>query len=70
MEKIPGLDETKYLSLILKLGEKILDKIKKGEVKYNLFNSMLLGKKKIIEERLKVLLFNNEQDIKSSMKIF
>ena len=70
MEKITGLDETKYLSLTLKLGEKILDKIKKGDVKYNLFNSMWLGKKKIIEERLKVLLFNNEKDIKSSMKTF
>ena len=70
MEKITGLDETKYLSLTLKIGEKILDKIKKGDVKYNLFNSMWLGKKKIIEERLKVLLFNNEKDIKSSMKTF
>jgi hypothetical protein len=31
---------------------------------------MWLGKKKILEERLKTLLFNNEQDIKSSIKIF
>ena len=70
MDKIPGLNETKYLSLTLKLGVEILNKIKNGDIKYNIFNSMWLGKKKIVEERLNILLFNNEQDVKSSMKIF
>ena len=70
MEKIPGLNEAKYLSSTLNLGEKILNKIKIGDIKYNIFNSMWLSKKKILEERLNILLFNNEQDVKSSMKIF
>jgi hypothetical protein len=69
MDKIPGLNETKYLSLTLKLGVEIINKIKNGDIKYNIFNSMWLGKKKIVEERLNILLFNNEQDVKSSMKI-
>ena len=70
MEKIPELKDTKYLTLTLNLGVKILDKIKIGDIKYNNFNSMWLAKKKILEERLNILFFNNEQDVKSSMKKF
>ena len=71
MDKISGLDNTKYLTLTLKLTSKFLDKIKEGDIKYNLFNSMWMGKKKkILEERLNILFFNNEEDVKSSMKIF
>jgi len=70
MQKIPSLSNTKYLMETLNLGNKILNKIKVGDIKYNLFNSIWLGKKKIFEERLDILFFNYWKDVKSNMKIF
>ena len=69
MQKIPSLSETNYLVINLNLGVKILNKIKEGDIKYNLFNSIWLGKKKILEERLYILFFENEEDVKSNIKI-
>ena len=70
MEKIPKLKKTKYLALTLSLRDKILNKIKIGDIKYKLFISTWIDKKKIFEERLNILFFNNKQDTKNSMKIF
>ena len=69
IKKIPELNETKYIISAINLEEKIIKKIKEGDIKYNLFNSMWKGKKKIIEERLSIIFFNNQDDITTCMNI-
>ena len=70
LDKFPQLNETKYLLSTINLGEKILNKIKNEEIKYNLFYSMWIGKKNLLKERLDILLFNNINDVEICMKEF
>ena len=68
-DKIPELNSTKYLKSAINLGENIITKIKEGEIKYNLFSSIWIHKKKILEERLDILLFRNDNDVRKCMNI-
>ena len=71
-EKQEKLKDTKYLMSSISLGQKILKYIKKGEIKYNIFNSLWKDeeKRKILKERLNILLFNNEKDINDCIESF
>ena len=62
------LNKTKYLMNAIQMKENILQKIKKGEINYNVYIK-LLRKKEIFIQKLTILFFNNEQDVDESMKI-
>ena len=70
LKKFPELYETTYLANTINLSGQILNKIKKGEIKYKSVFSMWLEKEKkeIIKERLNILLFNNIKDVDDCMK--
>ena len=66
MDKCPIVNETDYLLITLKLGTTILEKIKNGQIKSTLFlnNWRNLEIRNIFLNKLKILFFNNENDIK------
>ena len=65
IEKYPGLNETEYILATLNLEDTILNKLKKGDIKYNVINSWYINpeKKKLLTERL-LILFQNEDQVK------
>ena len=64
------LNKTKYLMNAIKIKDKILSQIKKGEVNYNSLIKIWLPKNRaIFKEKLRILFFNNANDVEESMKI-
>ena len=72
LKKYPSLQNTFYLMSTIKLSGQILEKIKKGDIKYNSFYSMWTNKEKkeILKQRLDIILFNNIKDVDDCMKNF
>ena len=64
--------KTKYILNILKFKENILKKIDEGEINCNSYIEIFLTfeKIKIFNEKLKILSFNNSEEIEKLMKIF
>ena len=69
-EKYGLLNETSYLLSILTLGDKISNNIKKGEIKYNIVSPWYINaeRKQLLIERLKILFFQNEKEVKECME--
>ena len=66
IDKCPIVNQTDYLTKTLELGTTILEKIKKGQIKSTLFlnNWRNLEIRNIFINKLTILFFNNEDDIK------
>ena len=71
IDKFPKLNITNYTISTINLEDKISNKIKSGNIKYNIVNSCFIneGKRKLLKERLKILFFQNENDVKNCMDI-
>ena len=69
--KIPFEDfnKTKYLMNALQTKENIFNRIKTGDINFNIIKIIFLDKEKkeIFKEKLKIMLFNNEKDIEESL---
>ena len=73
-EKLKNDDDfrkTKYLIKIFRVRENILKIIKNGEIYYNTFKAIYssIEKRYIFKEKLKILLFNNREEIEQNMNI-
>ena len=70
LEKYPTLNETNYFKSIDNLCKTILNDIKSGNIKYSLFSSMWNSNdnKKIIKDRLKIILYKNVNDVEICVK--
>ena len=70
IEKYPILNETNYILSTITLEDKISNNIKKGNIKYNIVNSWYLKKEKnkLLRDRLNILFFHNENDVKNCME--
>ena len=70
LEKYPKLNETNYFQSTDNLSKTILNDIKSGNIKYSLFSSMWNSNdnKKIIKDRLKIILYKNVNDVDICMK--
>lgn len=68
--KFPIINETKYLNLTVNLSSNILNKIKRGKIKYKLVKSILEEKEKrnLFKYKLNILLFNNINDVETLME--
>ena len=66
IEKFPILYETKYIMSTITLEDKIKNNIKTGNIKYNIAGPWYKNpeKRKILTERLNILFFHNEKDVK------
>ena len=71
IEKYPGLNETSYILSTINSTNKISNNIKTRERKYSLINSWFQKpqKYKILIERLNILFFQNENEVKNCMEI-
>lgn len=65
------ISKTKYLMNAIQSKEKMIKKIKDGEISFDLFKKCYITKEKkeIFFKKLKVYLFNNEEDLKESIDI-
>ena len=65
IKKFPEIMKTKYLLSTFSLSKKILNKIKKGEFKYNKLYTIWKDneKKNIFKSRITILFFNNKDNI-------
>ena len=72
LNKFPELTKTNYFVSTLELSNKILRKIEIGEIKCKSINSFLRNqeKKRLLNERLNIILFNNKDDVEKCLKIF
>ena len=66
LNKCPEIRETKYLMKTIEIGENVLKNIKSLEIKYTSYIKVWekLEFRKDFEKKLKILLFNNEDDLK------
>ena len=66
LNKWEEIKYTKYLIKTFEIGETILSKIKAGEIKYNSFIKAWekLETRPIFQNKIKILFFNNEDDVK------
>ena len=60
------INKTKYLMNAIQTKEKMIKKIKEGEISFDLFKKSYITKEKkeIFYKKLKIILFNNEDDFK------
>ena len=70
-DKYPAIKETSYILSTINSTNKISNNIKTGELKYSLINSWYQKpqKYKILIERLNILFFQNENEVKNCMEI-
>ena len=62
------LNKTKYLMITLQNRDNIFKKLKNGEVNYNAFMKIYIGKhREVFKNKLRILFFNNEKDVEESM---
>ena len=64
-------NKTKYLMNALQTKENVFNKIKTGDINYNLIKQIYPNeaKRNIFKEKLTILYFNNQNDVEESMKI-
>ena len=70
--ELEKLCKTKYILNILKFKENVLKKIDEGEINCNSYIELFFNFKNrdIFKEKLRIILFNNNEEIEKHMKIF
>ena len=65
------INKTKYLMNAIQSKEKMMKKIKDGEISYDLFKKCYISKdkKEIFMKKLKIFLFNNDEDFNTCINI-
>ena len=68
IENKKELNESIYVMGTNKIKDKIQEKIKTGNIKYNMISAWYISNMDILKDKLKIILFNKEEDFKECIR--